>query len=234
MSVCYESISFHFYFWLFFKWCLFGFFLGEVRFLSFLAFLTVFAVGCVISFSWCWAPCCSFFRRAFCVRFCLCFLFFSNFFGFLFGSGCWVLCCFFFRRAFCVRFFFFYESGFFHFLIFGPFFVFFFFFFFCFFFIYFSVHFCFDLPQVSNFYESDSFIFDFLDHFLSFFFIFLFIFALTFHKCQIVMKAVLSFFDFWIIFCCFFIFLFIFALTFHKFKLLRKRFLHFYFLPFFF
>ena len=31
----------------------------------------------------CWAPCCSFFRRAFCVRFCLCFLFFS-------GCGC---CC---------------------------------------------------------------------------------------------------------------------------------------------
>ena len=35
------------------------------------------------SFSGCWAPCCSFFRRAFCVRFCLCFLFFSGFFGFL-------------------------------------------------------------------------------------------------------------------------------------------------------
>ena len=63
------------------------------RFRSFLAFFRVFAVGCVISFSWCWAPCCSFFRRAFCVRFCLCFLFFSGFFGFLFGSGCWAPRC---------------------------------------------------------------------------------------------------------------------------------------------
>ena len=60
------------------------------RFLSFLAFFRVFAVGCVISFSWCWAPCCSFFRRASCVRFCLCFLFFSGFFGVFFldlGAG---------------------------------------------------------------------------------------------------------------------------------------------------
>ena len=51
----------------------------------------------------CWAPCCSFFRLAFCVRFCLCFLFFSGFFGFLFRSGWWAPCCSFFRRAFCVR-----------------------------------------------------------------------------------------------------------------------------------
>ena len=66
------------------------------------------------------------------------------------------------------------------------------------------------------------------------FFIFLFIFALTFHKCQIVMKAILSFFDFWTIFCCFFfIFLFIFALTFHKCQIVKKAFLSFLFLPFF-
>ena len=57
-------------------------------------------------------------------------------------------------------------------------------------FFYFSFHFCFDLPQVSNCNESDSFIF--LNQFLLFF-IFLFIFALTFHKCQIVKKAFLSF-----------------------------------------
>ena len=44
----------------------------------------------------------------------------------------------------------------------------------------------------------------------SLFFNFLFIFALTFHKCQIVMKAILSFFDFWTIFCCFFFFFFFF------------------------
>ena len=63
--------------------------------------------------SGCWAPCCSFFRRAFCVRFCLCFLFFSGFFGFLFGSGCWAPCCSFFGRASCVRFclFFLFFSG---------------------------------------------------------------------------------------------------------------------------
>ena len=42
--------------------------------------------------------------------------------------------------------------------------------------------------------------FDCLDHLLLLFFFFLFIFALTFHKCQIVMKAILSFFDFWTIF----------------------------------
>ena len=56
----------------------------------------------------------------------------------------------------------------------------------------FSFHLCFDLPQVPNCYESDSFIFCFLDHFLLFL-IFLFIFALTFHKCQIVKKGILSF-----------------------------------------
>ena len=56
----------------------------------FCAFLFVisFKVGplfCVLFFgSGCWAPCCSFFRRAFCVRFCLCFLFFS---------GCCCCCC---------------------------------------------------------------------------------------------------------------------------------------------
>ena len=33
------------------------------------------------------APRCSFFRWAFCVRFCLCFLFFSGFFGFLATTG---------------------------------------------------------------------------------------------------------------------------------------------------
>ena len=49
-------------------------------------------------------------------------------------------------------------------------------------------HFCFDLPHVSNCYESDSFIF--FDFWTIFFvFIFLFIFALTFHKCQIVMRT---------------------------------------------
>ena len=57
------------------------------------------------------------------------------------------------RGAFCVSFvffsLFFHESDSFIFLIFGPFFVVF----------YFSFHFCFDLPQVSNCYESDSFIF---------------------------------------------------------------------------
>ena len=67
------------------------------------------------------------------------------------------------------------------FLIFGPFFVVFF---------YFSFHFCFDLPQVSNCYESDSFIFLFFDFF------FFFIFALTFHKCQFVKKAFLFIFIF--------------------------------------
>ena len=51
-----------------------------------------------------WAPRCSFFRRAFCVRFCLCFLFLSGFFGFLFGSGCWAPRCSFFRRAFLCAF----------------------------------------------------------------------------------------------------------------------------------
>ena len=44
------------------------------------------------------------------------------------------------------------------------------------------------------FFESDSFIFDF-GTILCCFFFFLFIFALTLHKCQIVMKAILSFFD---------------------------------------
>ena len=44
------------------------------------------------------------FPSAFCVRFCLCFLFFSGFLGFLFGSGCWAPRCSFFRRASCVRF----------------------------------------------------------------------------------------------------------------------------------
>ena len=34
------------------------------------------------------------------------------------------------------------------------------------------------------------------------------IFALTFHKCKIVMKAILSFFDFWTIFVVFFEFSF--------------------------
>ena len=63
--------------------------------------------------------------------------------------------------------------------------------------------FFFDLPQVSNCCESDSFMFLILDHFWLFFFFFLFIFALTFHKCLMVMKAILSFFDFWTIFCCF-------------------------------
>ena len=40
-------------------------------------------------------------------------------------------------------------------------------------------------------------------HFLLFF-IFLFICALTIHKCQIVMRAILSFFDFWTIFVVFY------------------------------
>ncbi len=97
---------------------------------------------------------------------------------------------------------------------------------------YFSFHFCFDLPQVSNCYESDSFIFGFLDHFLLFFI--LSIFALTFHKCQIVMKAILSFFDFWTIFLLFLIFLFIFALTFHKCQIVMKAILSFLFFALFF
>ena len=62
------------------------------------------------------------------------------------------------------------------------------------FFFLFSFHFCFDFPQVSNCEESDSFIFIFGPFFKVLFF--LFIFALTFHKCQIVKKAILSFFDF--------------------------------------
>ena len=36
------------------------------------------------------------------------------------------------------------------------------------------------------------------------------------------MKAILSFFDFWTIFCCFLIFLFIFALTFHKCQIVMR------------
>ena len=90
---------------------------------------------------------------AFCVRFCLCFLFFSGFLGFLFGSGGWAPCCsFFVGLLVCVSFvmkailLFFWTI----FLIFGPFFLF---------------HFCFDLPQVSNCYESDSF------HFFGLFFL---------------------------------------------------------------
>ena len=47
----------------------------------------------------------------------------------------------------------------------------------------------------------------FLFFFWLFFFFFSF-FALTFHKCQIVMKAILSFFDFWTIFWLFFSFSF--------------------------
>ena len=46
------------------------------------------------------------------------------------------------------------------------------------------------------------------------------------------MKAILSFFDFWTIFCCF-IFLFIFALTFHKCQIGKKAFLLFLFFAFF-
>ena len=46
------------------------------------------------------------------------------------------------------------------------------------------------------------------------------------------MKAILSFFHFWTIFCCFII-LFIFALTFHKCQIGKKAFLLFLFLPFF-
>ena len=63
---------------------------------------------------------------------------------------------------------------------------------------------------------------------------FLFIFALTFHKCQFVMKAILSFLIFGP-FLLFFIFLFIFALTFHKCQIVKKAFLSFLFFgPFFF
>ena len=42
------------------------------------------------------------------------------------------------------------------------------------------------------------------------------------------MKAILSFFDFWTIFCCFFIFLFIFASTFHKCQIVMKAILSFF------
>ena len=53
-------------------------------------------VWVVVVASGCWAPCCSFFRRAFCVRFCLCFLLFSGFFvvpalALVLGAPC---CCF--------------------------------------------------------------------------------------------------------------------------------------------
>ena len=58
-------------------------------------FVVVVVVKGIVSFSdflrmffkVCWAPRCSFFRWAFCVRFCLCFLFFSGFFGFLTNTG---------------------------------------------------------------------------------------------------------------------------------------------------
>ena len=64
--------------------CLFFWF----RFQSFSAFFRVFAVGCVISFSWCWRRAALFSVGLFCVRFCLCFLFFSGFFAFLaLGAG---------------------------------------------------------------------------------------------------------------------------------------------------
>ena len=66
-------------------------------------------------------------------------------------------------------------------------------------FSFFSFHFCFDLPQVSNCYESDSFIFLFFKSFFVFLF-FLFFFALTFHKCQFVKKAFLFIFKFWPLF----------------------------------
>ena len=42
------------------------------------------------------------------------------------------------------------------------------------------------------------------------------------------MKAILSFLDFWTIFCCFYIFLFIFALTFHKCQIVMKAILSFF------
>ena len=92
-----KAFLFIFIFWPFLKWGLFGVFFFD---------------------SGCCAPCCSFFRRAFCVRFCLCFLFFSGIFGFLFGSGCWAPRSSFFRRAFDVRFClcFLFFSGFFGFL----------------------------------------------------------------------------------------------------------------------
>ena len=87
------------FFALFFKWSLFGvFFLVSVS--SFLAFFRVFAVGCVISFSWCGRRAALFSVGAFCVRFCLCFLFFSGFFGFLFGSGYWAAALLFFPSGF--------------------------------------------------------------------------------------------------------------------------------------
>ena len=127
------------------------------------------------------------------MRFCLCFLFFSGFLGsFLalgagrravpFSVGLFVCCFCFFMKAilsfldfsvghFCVRFLFFFSfllrKRFFHFWIFVSFFVVF----------YFSFHFCFDLPQVSNCYESDSFIFIF-GPFKLFFFSFHFCFDL--------------------------------------------------------
>ena len=63
------------------------------------------------------------------------------------------------------------------------------------------------------------------------FLIFLCIFALTFHKCQIVMKAILSFFL--LIFWLFLIFLFIFALTFHKCHIVKKAILSFLFFALF-
>ena len=79
----------------------FSFFDFWTIFLLFLIFLFVFALTfhrcqivkkAILSFfcpffKVCWAPRCSFFRWAFCVRFCLCFLFFSGFFGFLATTG---------------------------------------------------------------------------------------------------------------------------------------------------
>ena len=98
-----ESISFHFYFLPFLKVGPFVF-LGRFRFRSFLAFFKVFAVGCVISFSWCWRRAALFSVKLFvCVLVCV-FSSFRAFFGSFLALGAGRRAAPFFRRAFCVRF----------------------------------------------------------------------------------------------------------------------------------
>ena len=85
----------------FLKWAFFGVFflaLGAGRRaapFSVGLFVCVFVFSLLFGLFWfgfllgsgCWAPRCSFFRWAFCVRFCVCFLFFWGFFGFLATTG---------------------------------------------------------------------------------------------------------------------------------------------------
>ena len=93
-----------FIFWLFLKWVLFGVFFFGFGSGLFLTFFSVFALGCVISFSCCafgcWAPCCFFFRSSF---LCVFLFVFSLLFGrFSVPFWSWVLgaVLFFFRSGF--------------------------------------------------------------------------------------------------------------------------------------